>query len=282
MAESTDDNVKNFTDALTAVAPTMAYLQYRMDNGRLHSYDIGKHVSAAIEKLSYLRNQNLKLEDYLKQQKMFDQDAPEMVELLKFFDSNKFKPAKISQFLKEIARGIEAHGEPENNALDFGEEFKKPSPAPLLEIIKSAQEKVTASKNQTSEMTIGDIKSVDAFKATFPSNAEKIATVLNKEISYKGKTMPRRELVERIAQGKAPESTLNGNVTAHLYLDFLKGNIPRAVDAIKKAKIEAAKNTGEGSVTESGDTATAYVNKSNTPETLENLKKLGRVGKLLK
>ena len=135
MSESTDDNVKNLTNALTDVAPIMAKLQYQMNNGSLHNYDIAKNISLAVQKLSSLRDENKPVSNYLKEQSLWNEhsDAPEMQEILKFIDENKKSATKISKFMKEIARGIEEQGRPNNISLNFGEDFEKES-APLLNI----------------------------------------------------------------------------------------------------------------------------------------------------
>ena len=273
MAESTDNNVKNLSEALIDVSPTMAKLQYRMNNGRLYNYDVGKNISEAVEKLSSLRDQNVKLEDYLKQQKLFDQDAPEMLEILKFFDENKLKKANVSQFLKEMASGIEAQGSPDNESeisFDFGEEYQKPQPAPLLEIIKAARDKVENPNAQSAEnvqpqenikpvqielpppvqnlkiqypegeLTLNNEKATEIYKRQkgfAPKKQQEFDEGLNKQIEVGGKNMTRRELLEKMAEGEISESATKITKPEKEYLKFLRENITAPLDAIQKAGI---------------------------------------------
>lgn len=140
-AESTNDNVRNITKALVSSAPSMAELQIDMKNGALYKYNIAKHVSDAVEKLSSLRDENKSVKTYLSEMQLFEEDAPEMKEILTFLDKNKRNGAKISQFLNGVARRIRAEGDPYQMTLDFGEDYEHLTKRETLQDIITAVKK---------------------------------------------------------------------------------------------------------------------------------------------
>ena len=76
MSESTDDNVKGVTNALSNAAPSIAQVQAGMQNGTLHKYDLSA-IADAVEKLSDLREEGKTVTDLynkFEKQKLIDVD----------------------------------------------------------------------------------------------------------------------------------------------------------------------------------------------------------------
>ena len=78
LAESTDNNVKNITNALLAVAPRMAQMKSDIENGILHPLDITEDIGAAIIKLSFLRENGDTVQGYLRQTTLFGEELSDI------------------------------------------------------------------------------------------------------------------------------------------------------------------------------------------------------------
>ena len=114
MSESTDDNMKNITNALTLAAPHMAFVQNKMDNGTLdEKYSIQKPLYEAVSELEDLRKNNGNVADVLNQSNLFGPQMSDAAKtLLQFMDANKRKPNNIRQLLNDYAAAVEDKGDP--------------------------------------------------------------------------------------------------------------------------------------------------------------------------
>lgn len=114
MSESTDDNMKNITNALTLAAPHMAFVQNKMDNGTLdEKYSIQKPLYEAVSELEDLRKNNGNVADVLNQSNLFGPQMSDAAKtLLQFMDANKRKPNNIRQLLNDYATAVEEKGDP--------------------------------------------------------------------------------------------------------------------------------------------------------------------------
>ena len=136
MAESTDDSVRNMTNALTNSAPTVAHLNAKMDKGLAFPYDLANTIAEAVKRLDSLRRDGKKVSEYLNEQSMFREyeDTPEMRTVLQTLDENKRSAKKISAFINRMAELAEAQGNPKEKSL-FGEV----KPYSLHDIIQKAE-----------------------------------------------------------------------------------------------------------------------------------------------
>lgn len=135
MAESTDDNTRNITNALTNAAPVIARVNAKMDGGKVYKYDLANTIAEAVSRYNALRERNEPLENYLSQQSMFGEYeiAPEVAELMKLLDEYKRKPNKLAQYFSRMCEIIEKQGNPNQEALfDGGKSLT------LLEVIQAA------------------------------------------------------------------------------------------------------------------------------------------------
>ena len=139
MAESTDDAIKNVTNALTNVAPIIARVNAKMKQGEAYKHDLAKTTSDAVNRYNHLRQTGEPLEHYLSQQSMFSEyeDTPEVVDIMKALDRYKRSANKLSQFFRRVGEIIEAQGNPQEEFL-----FKGVQPLSLKQIINTAYSEV--------------------------------------------------------------------------------------------------------------------------------------------
>lgn len=139
MAESTDDAIKNVTNALTNVAPIIARVNAKMKQGEAHKHDLAKNIADAVNRYNHLRQTGEPLEHYLSQQSMFSEyeDTPEVVDIMKALDRYKRSANKLSQFFRRVGEIIEAQGNPQEKFL-----FKGVQPLSLKQIINTAYNEV--------------------------------------------------------------------------------------------------------------------------------------------
>lgn len=131
MTESMDDNLRNISNALTRVAPTIAAARERMDAGTLNQADIAPDLVQAVEGLSALKDKGWKVSDELGQQDLTGPKySPEAAELLQFLDANIRSPRRIAEFVQRYYEALEQAGDPTQPSM-FGDE-PAPSRSELL------------------------------------------------------------------------------------------------------------------------------------------------------
>lgn len=96
MLESRDDNIRNITSAMLGASPAFARLQAEIAAGRIDAeYDITPAIVEVAKTISQLRNEGVKVKDFLAQQDAFT-DLDPLVEALivAFYDGNRALSAK--------------------------------------------------------------------------------------------------------------------------------------------------------------------------------------------
>lgn len=132
LAEHADNNVRNVGNALLREAPRFA----RLWEGERPGLDLSKDIGAALRKLSGLRAEGAKVQDYLAQGELLGAEmTTEARELLRIFDANARSSAKISDVLRRYADLVEGLGSTAQSGL-FGAK-KEPT---KLEMIREAEE----------------------------------------------------------------------------------------------------------------------------------------------
>lgn len=121
LAEARDDsNVKLALEALVDASGQYARLREGMIRGDLYDLDISQELTRAIRKADELRRTNQKVDDYLNQLSMFNDELNEDEKLLlRFLDRNKRNKANIVEFLEHYIQGVENEGRPDQISL-FG------------------------------------------------------------------------------------------------------------------------------------------------------------------
>lgn len=118
LGESLDSQVKNVGAALSAEAPRFAAQRRAMASGDLYDVDLGPDIAAATEKLSLLRSQGMKVDEYLAQSEMFGRElSDEARALLEVFEEHKRSPQRIAAVLERYAELTEGAGSPKQASL---------------------------------------------------------------------------------------------------------------------------------------------------------------------
>lgn len=140
MAESTDNNVKNITNALLKNAGKLADLKDAALAGTRHAeLDITNDLAKAMAKFSHLKDSGSSAKEYLQQQNLFGDDlSPFQKRVLQVFDDNKRSQKNISGILSNYALVSNELGDP-NQANLFGSE--KPHAASIFEAAIKEYEK---------------------------------------------------------------------------------------------------------------------------------------------
>jgi len=132
LSESTDVNIRNIVNAMVSIAPRLSILKNEIKKGNRHKYDITKDIAQASEKLSFLRNQNKTVDEYIRQTALFDDEVtPLAKDILKVFDKYKRSPRKIRQIFNNYINLVDKVGNPKQ--ANLFEEYNKPKPAELLQ-----------------------------------------------------------------------------------------------------------------------------------------------------
>jgi hypothetical protein len=142
MTESMDDNLRNITNALTRVAPTIAAARDRMKMGTMHDADIAPDLIQAVEGLSALKDKGWSVSDELNQRDLTGPKySPESAQLLQFLSENTRSPRRIAEFFQRYYEALEQSGDPSQASM-FGD-----GPAPtrtgLLNTARGNQDDAT-------------------------------------------------------------------------------------------------------------------------------------------
>lgn len=132
LSENLDDDSKSVLNALLRMAPQLAQLTDLVKQGGRHQNTIAKDLAQAAQKLSDLKANGLRVDDYLNQGQLIDDGlSPGAREFLNVFDQNKRSAKAISENIQSKIDEIEAMGDPRQGSL-FGE---SPEEQAALEII---------------------------------------------------------------------------------------------------------------------------------------------------
>lgn len=122
MAESTDSNIKNITNALLAKAGELSsFAEAAKDERRFKELDIAPDFARAMEKYSELKDSNTSLEEYIQQGNLFGADtSPLQTRVMQVFDFYKRRTKSIRRIIDNYIQAAEAVGDPKQSNL-FGE-----------------------------------------------------------------------------------------------------------------------------------------------------------------
>ena len=126
MAESTDNNVKNITNALLTVAPRIAKIREGVASEVYYPLDISGEIITATNTLSNLRDIGKQVELYVSEQSLFGGEISGLEQqILLLFDRNKQRPKTISGVLNNYCDIVEQLGSPRQNSLWESKEITK-------------------------------------------------------------------------------------------------------------------------------------------------------------
>lgn len=132
LSENLDDDSKSVLNALLRAAPQLAQLDDLVRQGGRHSNSIAKDLSQAAQKLSDLKANGLRVDDYLNQGQLIDDGLSDGAKaFLNVFDSNKRSAKGITDNIQQEIDRIESMGDPRQGSL-FGD---GPEESAALDII---------------------------------------------------------------------------------------------------------------------------------------------------
>jgi diguanylate cyclase (GGDEF)-like protein len=155
LAESTDNNVKRISNSLLQNAGAFADLKQNVENGtRFEGLDITDSLVRAMEKFSFLRDEGMKVEEYVNQQGLFGEDlTPFQKRLLVVFDTHKNSGKAITSILNNYIRLADALGDPNQTHL-FGEPTEYNAPTVFREaVLEYENSNARPAANQTGLFT---------------------------------------------------------------------------------------------------------------------------------
>ena len=132
LSENLDDDSKPVLNALLRVAPQLAQLDDLVRQGGRHSNSIAKDLSQAAQKLSDLKANGLRVDDYLNQGQLIDDGLSDGAKaFLNVFETNKRSAKGITDNIQQEIERIESMGDPRQGSL-FGD---GPEESAALDII---------------------------------------------------------------------------------------------------------------------------------------------------
>ena len=129
LTEDPDDNIKSIVGALTIAAPKFIAMQAGIESGDLHALDISEGITDAASKISYLRENGIKLADYLRNGNIFG-EQPLMNAILGAFGSYGRNKAELADLFGRYTEAVNAIGNPKQAGM-FGP-AEIPSPEALF------------------------------------------------------------------------------------------------------------------------------------------------------
>lgn len=151
LAESRDEsNVKTALEALVETSPLYAQMKEDIKNGELFNLDISKEITTALRKADELRKKGQKVDVYLAQLSLFDDELSQDEKLLlRFFDANKRNKSNIEEFIKKYVEEVRGFGHPDQGSL-FGA-VEPPNKSDVLRAamrqVPTGEEVIKASEN---------------------------------------------------------------------------------------------------------------------------------------
>jgi hypothetical protein len=212
LAESTDNNVRNVTNAMLQSAPRFAIMKDDIKNGELYDEDITGDIVDAMVKLGELRSEGTPVQTFLDQITMFDDMSPEAKEMLNILDDKKFKRSSkaLSELFQKYVDVLEVAGSP--NQIKLFEETP-PTKAELLAVaLKRVNEDVQTSLFET------ESESSNETRTRNEKNREKPETKTKPRPTYK----PIAADGEIIAVGKPIKYKVHDTLAS--YQRNVKGN----------------------------------------------------------
>ena len=119
LASKTDDPAKNITDALLRVAPRVAKIDREIGKGNLYPLSISQNMAEAARIQVWIKENIANVpagmdpyEFYLKQKGLFEQPAPETLDILALYQKYKGAPKKLADIFDEYLKTVEKAGNP--------------------------------------------------------------------------------------------------------------------------------------------------------------------------
>ncbi|ENX56159.1 MULTISPECIES: transglycosylase SLT domain-containing protein [Acinetobacter] len=121
LSENIGEEGKTVLNALLRSAPRLSQLASLVNQGGRHANTIAKDLAQAAQKLSDLKANGLRVDDYLSQGQLIDDGlSPGAREFLQVFDQNNRSSKAINDYIKNKIDEVDAMGDPRQGSL-FGD-----------------------------------------------------------------------------------------------------------------------------------------------------------------
>ena len=119
MAQSTDDIIKNVSNALMYAAPQIAHTQLSINEGHSENYPLSETISAAVKLYENAKREGGPIELIIQRNEFafFDKESDETMKILEIMEQNKRKPKLLGKFFSTMAKYIEKQGDPNRVSL---------------------------------------------------------------------------------------------------------------------------------------------------------------------
>lgn len=233
MAESTDSNIKNITNALLAKAGELSsFAEATKDSRRFKELDIAPDFARAVEKYSELKESGTSLDEYIQQGNLFGADtSPLQTRVMQVFDFYKRRTRAIRTIIDNYIQAAEAVGDPNQQGL-FGD-TEIPSKESIFEGAVKAYEEEHGQEEQN------DLFDADQRRENEPgtrlesdrvSAEEKDVTI--DEAAHEAALSPKNDLPEPTQAMKEAGNYRKG----HIAINGLDISIENPVGSIRKGK----------------------------------------------
>lgn len=171
LAESTNNNVRNITNGLLKSAGKLAELKTAAADGVRHAgLDITNDLASAMEKLSTLKEQGSSVDEYLRQQNLFEDDlSPFQKLILQTLENHNRSPKAVASIIGNYVTMADEAGHPKQSSL-FGDE-KVDAPAFFQRAIDEYAKGRTA---ETQADLFGEDKGTEDKSAPLPDSRDAV------------------------------------------------------------------------------------------------------------
>jgi hypothetical protein len=118
LAESVEDNVRRISNVLLRKSAQFATLKVSIATGARHAFDLSGHLARVMQKLSYLRDVNQSVDDYLAQIGLYGDDLSSTERrILEIFEKYKLSGRTLEDILQEFLDAVDRLGHPAQSRL---------------------------------------------------------------------------------------------------------------------------------------------------------------------
>lgn len=121
LAEEIDPDQRNIVNALLAAGPSLARYRAGVESGSRHATPLPEDLLSAADEFIQSRAEGHTTEEWLGQQRMFDEITPPQAALIRFMDGNTRSAKRLSAGFRNVITLLERAGNPSETDM-FGEQ----------------------------------------------------------------------------------------------------------------------------------------------------------------
>lgn len=132
LAENLDNNAKNITNTMLAVAPKVVDIKVNISKGNLHNVDYSSSIAQAANEYMALKESGKDIELYLQQESLFDNEDTALIkDITAIFNTNNRSVKRMSTIFNKLFDSVENLGNP--NQINMFGETETPDRVSVLE-----------------------------------------------------------------------------------------------------------------------------------------------------